>query len=521
MKYNHQKIQQIKHLIATKNYRIAQIELENYHKEYPEDEEASFYDALLLKDKIISEKENNNETLEEAFDMFWNIYESKGIMSYNALYEMGRIRSFQNDFDCAIACFSKLLKESPYENNVLVTIALAKSYWKKGKIEKAKEVLEQERKKTNNKYIVLELAKMEFKTKNKNKAKKLIKALPKEENSFYRKVLCLKGRIAANEKDYEQALDYLNQALGPKKDHIYWSAILEIAKIYEKEARLEDALELCVRLKNNKQIFDGELTIILGSIYEHLGRKEDARNCYQETAKGSSISFTNRAYLKLGQLEMDEQNYEDAKKWLTIVAESNLLLSINAYLNLAYIAIREEDYDTCYQLIERATKLELNQELQKSIEKLKLYVDIKTKKRILKENMLYSEQQMLDYNEKKAIDYIKKQHAKSASQEFSSGVNIEDIFYHSKEKIKLITPNINCLTDNYILTMPKIGYVNGISTDQIKVICLPNTDSIISIYPTTEEDNKEEVIENERSKKKIMKRKSQIEKFNARYKKDE
>ena len=69
--------------------------------------------------------------------------------------------------------------------------------------------------------------------------------------------------------------------------------------------------------------------------------------------------------------------------------------------------------------------------------------------------------------------------------------------------------------------MPKIGYVNGISTDQIKVICLPNTDSIISIYPTTEEDNKEEVIENEKSKKKIMKRKSQIEKFNARYKKDE
>lgn len=519
MKYNYQELEQIKRLITARNYRMAQIELESYHNKYPKDEEAIFYDVLLLKSRIISEKGSNKEELEEVFHIFWNIYEKKGIMSYNALYEMGKIRSYQNDFDSAISCFSKLLKESPYERNNLAIIALAQAYWKKGEVGKAKELLEQERRKTNNPYVILELAKIEAKMKNTKEAKRLIAPLPKEDSDFYRKVLWLKGRIAANEKDYKQALDYLNQALGSKKDHIYWSAILEIAKIYEKEGRLEDALELCIRLKKNKQTFDGELTITLGSIYEHLGRKEEARNCYQETAKGSSISFTNRAYLKLGQLEMEEQNYEGAKKWLTIVAESNLLLSINAYLNLAYIAIREEDYDTCYKLIERATKLESNQELQKSIEKIKLYVDIKTKKKIVKENMSYSEQQMLDYNEKKAIDYIKKQHAKNTSQEFASEVNIEDIFYRSKEEIKLITPNINCLTDNYILTMPKIGYVNGISTDQIKVICLPNTDSIISIYPTTEEDSTEEVIENERPKKKIMKRKSQIEKFNDRYKK--
>ena len=520
MKYNYQKLEQIKRLIMSRNYRMAQIELENYHNKYPNDEEAIFYDALLLKSRIIDEQETKKEELEDAFDIFFDIYEKKGIMSYNALYEMGRIRAFQNDFDCAISCFSKLLKESPYENNEFAAIALAKLYWKKGQTRKAKEVLKKEQRKTNNKYIVLELAKIEFKVNNKKEAKKLIETLPKEESNFYRKVLCLKGRIAAQEKNYKQALTYLKESLGTKKDLIYWSAILEMAKIYEKENRIEEALELCLCLKNHQQAFDGELTITLGSIYERLGRKDDARNCYQEIAEGTSISFINRAYLKLGQLEMRDHNYKEAKKWLTMLAESKLLLSINAYLNLAYIAIREEDYDTCYQLIEKATKLELNKELQKSLEKIKLYADIKTKKKISKENMSYSEQQMLNYSEKKAIDYIKKHHTENASQEFLSEVKIEDIFYSSKEKIKLITPNISCLTDNYTLTMPNIGYDNGMVTNQIKVICLPNTDSIISIYPTSEEDITEEVIETKKTKKKTIQRKSQIEKFNAKYKKE-
>ena len=61
--------------------------------------------------------------------------------------------------------------------------------------------------------------------------------------------------------------------------------------------------------------------------------------------------------------------------------------------------------------------------------------------------------------------------------------------------------------------------INNISTDCLKVVCLPNTQNIITMYPTiigSEEQEKKEIIE-EKPKHKVRKRLSQIEKFNAKY----
>lgn len=83
-----------------------------------------------------------------------------------------------------------------------------------------------------------------------------------------------------------------------------------------------------------------------------------------------------------------------------------------------------------------------------------------------------------------------------------------------KANIKNITPNISSLLDEYILTVPNVGYGPTGAADKIKVLCLPNTDSIITMYPINQSVSKP--AEEERPKAAI-KRMSQIEKFNARY----
>lgn len=522
MRYNSGKLKQIKQLIREDKLNLAEKEIEEYRKQYSKDNELKYYEALLLKEKSKKDVNSSKELLEKAFDLFSEIYDEKGIRCYEALCEMGRIHNILNDFDCAIACFTRAIKESPYDE-IFAALELSKIYKSLGQIEKAKKVLIDADSPRNplNKYVMLDLAKLELQTKNRREAKRLLRHLPKEQSDFYRNVLCLKGIIAKEEKSYEEALEYLEEGQGTKKDPIYYYCLLEKANVYIKQNHPEEALKLALRIKNNGRYYHGNVTLLLGEIYEQLGKKEEARKYYQETiTEKKSIVYANKAKLKLGLLAMKEHNLEEAKKWLQQAADENMLSSTVAYLNLAFIAIREEEYDTCYDIIEKVSNMDINEQLEQTLEKLKLYIDIKTGKKIPNQERIYSEEQMINYSEEKAIEHIKESRSsKDKSIEFSDSENIEGLFHQAKVAISGITPNINCLSDEYLLSIPKVGVIDSISTDWLKVVCLPNTQDIITMYPAiigSEDEEKEQIIE-EPPKTKARKRPSQIEKFNARY----
>lgn len=479
MRYNDKKLNEIKILIKKNMVSQAKTAIDKYREEYPNDNQIKFYDGLLLMKTATIQKEESSKLFDIAFDIFTEVYEEKEIMSDQSLYEMGMIKVYINDFDCAIACFTKLISESSYDQTFAV-IELAKCYQKKGKTTKAKEVLKEKLKSSDNKYIILALAELELQTKNSKEARRLVGLIEEEQSNFYRKVLYIKGKLATVEQEYNKAYTYLTQAQGTKKDNVYWLSQLELAKLYEK-----------------------------------LERTADARKCYQAATRNSSAVFSNEGYLNLGLLEMKEQNFQSAKKYLQKAAASNLVLSIKAYFSLAYIAIREEEYDTCYNIIEKLETKDLNFELERSLKKLKLYTDKKVGKPIPKQDYKYTEKQIVDYSEDKAIKYIGELHTENdALSVFGDDININTLFYQVKANIKNITPNISSLLDEYILTVPNVGYGPTGATDKIKVLCLPNTDSIITMYPINQNGSKP--VEEERPKAAI-KRMSQIEKFNARY----
>ena len=251
MRYNDKKLNEIKVLLKKNMISQAKIAIDKYREEYPNDNQIKFYDGLLLMKTATIQKEESSKLFDTAFDIFTEVYEEKGIMSDQSLYEMGMIKVYINDFDCAIACFTKLISESSYDQTFAV-IELAKCYQKKGKTTKAKEVLKEKLKSSDNKYIILALAELELQTKNKKEARRLVGLIEEEQSDFYRKVLYIKGKLATVEQEYNKAYTYLTQAQGTKKDNVYWLSQLELAKLYEKENRLEEALDVYLRIKSNR-----------------------------------------------------------------------------------------------------------------------------------------------------------------------------------------------------------------------------------------------------------------------------
>lgn len=137
----------------------------------------------------------------------------------------------------------------------------------------------------------------------------------------------------------------------------------------------------------------------------------------------------------------------------------------------------------------------------------------------------YKADQIISYSEKDAISCIRNCHfiannSRNIHQSFNNDFPIEDIY----SKIRSVLPLEEKIYDgvvevSYIFKYDRCGRVYNKSVDYIKVIALPESNDIITMFPY---DNKgatacmdlTPVFEEEQSK---IKRMSQIDKFNQRY----
>ena len=101
----------------------------------------------------------------------------------------------------------------------------------------------------------------------------------------------------------------------------------------------------------------------------------------------------------------------------------------------------------------------------------------------------YFYSQMIDYNEEKAIEHIKlhldENDEKQNHSIYTEDVNIEKLYEKAKIKITNINPSRVAILDKYIVECDNIiGKTNGEEVDCLQVITLPNTNNIITMYPT-------------------------------------
>ena len=418
--YNVERLNSIKRLMKQRKDNVALKEILSYMEDYPDDIYSKYQYGIIQK---------RLGNIKEAFNIFADVYEADQANKYSALFEMGKIKEIEREYGYAKFYFEKILRESP-NSETFVSIELSKIERRLGNIDRAVEVLDEALKicpKETKKYIILDYAKLELLRKRKSSAQKILEEIPESQltGKFRRKVLCVKGKIEVEYYNYEQALKYFEEVLEGEKDNVYWTSILEIAKIYEKQGRLNDSYEMCKRLKNNLNSFMGDVDLLLGKLYQRKGDFETAKECYLEAEKNKGAFIEKETQFRLGMLEKERLNLEDAKKYLNKATRTKNLYAAPAYLNLIYIAIREEDYKTCYELIDKLKELELNASMHRSINKIKVYLAHVTNKPLDHDrNLSYSEEQIINYSEEKALEHIIERH--NSEQEEGDKLRLED-----------------------------------------------------------------------------------------------
>lgn len=141
----------------------------------------------------------------------------------------------------------------------------------------------------------------------------------------------------------------------------------------------------------------------------------------------------------------------------------------------------------------------------------------------------YLNNQIIDYQKDEAIKHISKHSVIIEKDDtyFNKDVDLSYLYNMVNEQINTgklsYTYDYSC--PSLIFAVPKIGHIisEDVFCNYIKVIVLPHTKDIISMYPITNSENEEcELLDYEYEKlfpnRGIVKKLTQIDKFNTRYK---
>ena len=524
-KNNSDLINEIKYYDKIGNYDKALVLAEEFLYVHPFDDYVITYKAMIL-----SKLRRNNEAKELLEDLInsGHIKDDKNRLFVYSRY--AKILSYVGEIDEAIYYYEKVINESS-ELELSTRADLANMYSKIGKLKEGIDVLTIDG--FNNEYLNIKRAYIYMMNDDYEEA--LLELNKKEEN-----VLKIKMRENIDRKhliqeknyiightyfrfgNFNKAYPYLKKSLDIKNKIIYYYAAIDIAKIYTYRGNTEETLKICEELlktaDNDKLIRKINLTISKA----HL-KKQDF-----ETAKAlidKDIFSDKDTKIGMGKIELLKGNFEKAEEYFNVLDEEKD--DINGYLDSLYskalVKYRLKKYNEALDII---NILEENDEIFMGVGKLKLEISrLKLIIGIIKGNIpdydtrLYSNQQIISYDRKKALEHIILHHIKNIkTSKFKNEEQIREIFDNVGELLTDDNIVYNSSFDEYIIKYNSVGSnISDGNINQLQVVTLPGTKNIITMYPY---DGSDSLLTLEEPKKKDtpkVKRLSQIEKFNKRY----
>ena len=508
-----EKINVIRNNLKYKRYRLAKELIDDYVFSYGSDcyvelELARYYHLI--------------SNFKEAKRILNNLVNDNSKNIGYVLYELGKVYESKNEYEKAI----EIYKEIEYTNHKDKNY----SYFSIGvlyeKLELYPEAIEYFEKIITSHDTFLEsskfhLARTYFYSKEYEKAKELfLQIIPHNNEKLTKLVLYYEAKIElylGNNDKYEKKIEYLStrypdfqpgisekvRILLSKKRFrecdIYFKKIkpdllekdvdcsyeLLCAEYYEQKNQFDKSLEIYSKLLDTNSRYVDKSRILIGIAVSYIGLGNIEKG-YEYLLKclDRNDSYHNICLFNLISLEIHKKNYIQAYNYFNMIESENAQKSDLVALN---------DFTVVFAKI----------------------LDIPVDKKICQ---YYRRKQILNYDLELAYDHIyyghSMEYASNSGGVFSEDIDIRKLLDTIKDELKdenLIRIN---LFNTYKIYYKNIGVCDKEKLDYLVVITLPFSKDILTMYPSNE--NLEEEIEKEQ-KQKVIKRESQIEKFNRRY----
>ena len=349
-----------------------------------------------------------------------------------------------------------------------------------------------------------------FKKENYESIKKLVKKLISNNDNREktgRRYMFL-GRLEQINKNYFEALNIYRKALSSPDPKTRELAIVGICKCYFMlgDTKLQDYVEFEELKKSNSQ----EAISLLFEIYCQNKNLEKAEKVL-ENASNDAKTIYNRA-----KLERLKGNYIESLKLFNRCFEfsRDFSLKANSLINIVKIYVYFKEYKEAFELVNT------NRNILFALGETGYYqmYAFLCKKMGVEYDMKYNSysiSQILDYDLNFACEHIKKHEHDFENIEFYEN-DLEKFLVDIREKLDGKEQLLSTIFDYYKV---KVYTKDGKET-YVKVVVTPETKDIITCYADdnlifTEVDIDEEI--ESKPKEKVIKRKSQIDKFNEKY----
>ena len=315
---------------------------------------------------------------------------------------------------------------------------------------------------------IYKLAKLEINQNNPEEARKLLMSIINFDKSGLARIEL--GKLESNLGNNNKARGHFKTALNINKTPI---AKIALGRLERNLGNFEEAKRFFKSVYEDDMFLSGKFE--LGRLAFTLGEIEDAKRIFKEIQKDHDNL---QAYLELGKVEASLGNYEEAKDYFLKCIDTPI--ERFAYHILIVLYIKQQKYEEAFIYTKEAIdkKIWINSDLLIDIGKhLNVFFDLD----YTTFPSLYSVDQLADYDPYLAIDHIDYRHVGCDSSSFSSNIDVYKLFNDiQKDLTEANKTRRLSYSDVYIIPYPNAGTYGQ---NHIKVITIPNTKDIITMYP--------------------------------------
>ena len=509
------KLKIVRNFVKGNNFKRASLILKDLEEEFSYDK---YYilECGIYYFELAQFEENSNVLFSKSLEYFEDLTTCS--LKYRAYYYMGKINLINKNYDMAYYYFN-LIEKNDCKEKKFAKLELSKLYKYQNEYEKALETLYSIDEYVNlpNSFYVsykLEIADNYISLKNYLGATQIIDSILNNKNYkiFFDKAYYLKASIEYEQTNYETCNKFLS-----KIKKLNNKDLLLKANVQYKLGNINEAYRICNTIDDNLLV-ENDKKILLAKIKIKCNEFESASQILKNLIESNQENINLNYYL--GIINFRKDNINEARKNFNICIDNNLSNSNISELQLIFIDIKQNNINEAYSKFKKLTELNFFTNNNFYIGNLlsaylSSYYNIDFKL----DSHAYSIKQILNYSEEEVKNHVLEHTIKKGPNHslYNENIDIDKLIQYVKDNLNENTYNGNNFFDEYIIEYKNVGVSNGVVQNYIRVITIPNTDKIITVYPFSEyKIETEDKIYPEYSTKKYVKV-SQIEKFCNRY----